>query len=106
MCKRAHRSPAFSYPAPGHDMKRRTFWNATLLAAALCAGASPALADNAADCPNDGVVRMGVEPFDTGARLVPIYDSIGELMGEKIHCTVQVFIATNYNAESEAVGNG
>src|ERR1700757_5402562 len=61
---------------------------------------------NAADCPNDGVVRFGVEPFDTSAKLVPIYDHIGKLLGEKIGCDVKVYVASNYNAEIEAMRNG
>src|ERR1700757_2513263 len=61
---------------------------------------------NAADCPNDGVVRFGVEPFDTSAKLVPIYDHIGKLLGEKIGCEVKIYVATNYNAEIEAMRNG
>jgi phosphonate transport system substrate-binding protein len=70
------------------------------------AAAPNANAANAKDCPNGGVVRFGVEPFDTTAKLVPIYGHIGKLLGEKIGCEVQVFVATNYNAEIEAMRNG
>jgi phosphonate transport system substrate-binding protein len=49
---------------------------------------------------------MGVEPYDTAPRLGPIYEHIGKLLGEKIGCTVQVFVTTNYNAEIEAMRNG
>lgn len=59
-----------------------------------------------ADCPNGGTVRFGVEPYDTGAKLTPIYEKIAKLVGEKIGCDVQVFVATNYNAEIEAMRNG
>jgi len=52
------------------------------------------------------VVRFGVEPYDTAPKLVPIYEHIGKLLGEKIGCEVQVFITTNYNAEIEAMRNG
>jgi phosphonate transport system substrate-binding protein len=76
------------------------------VAAAVVAMAPSARAANAADCPNDGVVRFGVEPFDTSARLVPIYDHIGKLLGEKIGCEVKIFVATNYNAEIEAMRSG
>jgi phosphonate transport system substrate-binding protein len=38
----------------------------------------------AADCPNGGTVRFGVEPYETAARLVPIYNHIGDLIGKKI----------------------
>ena len=78
-----------------------------LLAAAAVAAlgfVTPALA--ASDCPNDGVVRFGVEPFDTAAKLVPIYDHIGKLLGEKLGCEVKVFVTTNYNAEIEAMRAG
>jgi phosphonate transport system substrate-binding protein len=73
---------------------------------AAMAAAPAAYAANAADCPNDGVVRFGVEPFDTSAKLAPIYDHIGKLIGEKIGCEVKVYVATNYNAEIEAMRSG
>jgi len=82
--------------------------------AGLCAGAvlaslatmPAALAANAADCPNNGVVRFGVEPYDTSAKLVPIYEHIGKLIGEKLGCEVKVFVTTSYNAEIEAMRVG
>jgi phosphonate transport system substrate-binding protein len=81
---------------------------AALLGAALAvlAATPAAFAANAADCPNDGVVRFGVEPYDTAARLVPIYQHVGKLISEKLGCDVQVFVTTNYNAEIEAMRNG
>jgi phosphonate transport system substrate-binding protein len=75
---------------------------ALALAIAGAAGA-PARAD---DCPNGGTVRMGVEPYDTAARLVPIYQKVGKLIGDKLGCKVEVFVATSYNAEIEAMRNG
>ncbi len=86
-------------------MHRRTgiLAGAILAALALAPGAQAA---NAKDCPNGGVVRFGVEPFDTSAKLVPIYDHIAALIGEKIGCEVKVFVATNYNAEIEAMRAG
>jgi len=77
---------------------------AAVVAATVASGA--AYAENAKDCPNGGVVRFGVEPFDTAPRLTPIYEHIGKLIGEKIGCEVKVFVATNYNAEIEAMRNG
>lgn len=49
--------------------------------AAVLALAVPTLAAaaNAADCPNGGVVRYGVEPFDTAPRLIPIYEKIATM---------------------------
>jgi phosphonate transport system substrate-binding protein len=72
-------------------------------ASVLAMGPRPAIAD---DCPNGGTVRFGVEPYDTAARLVPIYDKIGKLISDKLGCKVQVFVATGYNAEIEAMRNG
>src|ERR1700745_3417289 len=53
-----------------------------------------------------GRATPGVEPYATAARLVPIYQKVGELIGEKLGCKVEVFVATSYNAEIEAMRNG
>ena len=75
---------------------------AIAVAAAIAACPQPAAAE---DCPNGGTVRFGVEPYDTATRLVPIYEKIGKLIGDKIGCKVEVFVATGYNAEIEAMRN-
>jgi phosphonate transport system substrate-binding protein len=64
------------------------------------------MAANAPDCPNGGTVRFGVEPFETAAKLLPVFNKIGDALGKKIGCTVQVVITTNYSAEIEAMRNG
>jgi len=76
---------------------------AIALTAVGAASPQPAMADN---CPAGGVVRLGVEPYDTAARLVPIYEKVGKLISDKIGCPVRVYVATNYNAEIEAMRNG
>ena len=77
---------------------------ATIAAAvAISTASKPVSAD---DCPNGGTVRFGVEPYDTSARLTPIYEKIGKMIGEKIGCKVEVYVATGYNAEIEAMRNG
>jgi phosphonate transport system substrate-binding protein len=82
--------------------------NRFLMAAAFAAGlatvaaSAPASAQNAS-CPNGGVVRMGVEPYDATAKLVPIYGHIADLIGKQLGCKVEVFIAISYNAEIEAM---
>lgn len=85
-------------------------WNYMVLAAGAAVGlvamSSASYATSAADCPNDGVIRFGVEPYDTEAKLAPIYDHIGKLIGDKVGCEVKVYITTNYNAEIEAMRNG
>ena len=86
-------------------MSRNDPWIlAAAVVMAMMAGRA-AVAAGAADCP-DGAVRFGVEPYDTAARLVPIYQKVGELIGKQLGCPIQVFIATNYNAEIEAMRNG
>jgi phosphonate transport system substrate-binding protein len=67
---------------------------------------SPAFAANAADCPDGGVIRFGVEPYDTAPKLAPIYEHIGKLISDKVGCEVKVFVTTNYNAEIEAMRGG
>ena len=79
---------------------------AGVAAIAFLALAPTAFAAPAADCPNGGTVRFGVEPLDTAPKLTPIYDEIGKVLGQKIGCDVKVFIATSYNAEIEAMRNG
>lgn len=94
-----------SQPSQGVDIVKhftRMLLTATAVAGAV-AIASTAQAATAKDCPNGGTVRFGVEPFDTSAKLAPIYGHIGKLLGEKIGCKVEVFVATNYNAEIEAM---
>ena len=76
---------------------------AIALTAVTTASPQPAMADN---CPAGGTVRLGVEPYDTAARLVPIYEKVGKLIGDKIGCPVRVYVATSYNAEIEAMRNG
>jgi phosphonate transport system substrate-binding protein len=80
-----------------------------MLAGAMLLGlamAQPSVAANVADCPDGGVVRFGVEPYDTSAKLVPIYDHIGKALGDKIGCEVKVYVTTTYNAEIEAMRTG
>ncbi len=74
--------------------------------AALIGAASAAQAASAADCPNGGVVRFGVEPYDTAPKLVPIYDHIGQLIAQKLGCEVKIYVTTSYNAEIEAMRSG
>ena len=84
-------------------MRSRILWGCAIAGATISMMAAEANAANAADCPNGGVVRFGVEPYDTAPKLVPIYDHIGKLISEKLGCEVKVFVTTNYNAEIEAM---
>jgi phosphonate transport system substrate-binding protein len=82
---------------------RHTAASLAILAASLVAGPSLAAAP---DCPNNGEVRFGVEPYDTAAKLVPIYEHIGQLIAKRLDCQVRIFITTSYNAEIEAMRSG
>ena len=87
----------------------RTSQRAGLIAGAVLFSLTTAQmsrAANAPDCPNGGVVRFGVEPYDTSAKLVPIYDHIGKVLGDKLGCEVKVYVTTTYNAEIEAMRVG
>jgi phosphonate transport system substrate-binding protein len=87
-------------------MKLKIFSAGIVAAVSLAAAIPLAQQAPAADCPGGGTVRFGVEPYDTAARLVPIYEKIGKMIGDKVGCNVEVFVATGYNAEIEAMRNG
>jgi phosphonate transport system substrate-binding protein len=75
-------------------------------AAALIAGfAAAATAHAAGSCPNDGVVRFGVEPYESSQRLLPVYTDLANMIGQKLGCKVELYVATSYNAEIEAMRN-
>jgi phosphonate transport system substrate-binding protein len=57
-------------------------------------------------CPNNGTIRFGVEPFEAAARLLPVYGDVAKLIGDKVGCKVELYVATSYNAEIEAMRNG
>jgi phosphonate transport system substrate-binding protein len=69
-------------------------------------GCFAGMAHAAATCPNDGTVRFGVEPYESAARLLPVYTDLANLIGKKIGCKVELYVATSYNAEIEAMRNG
>ena len=77
----------------------------SLATAAILAALTPAFAAEG-DCPNGGTIRMGVEPFDTMARLTPIFGKVGDILGKRLGCKVQVVVTTSYNAEIEAMRAG
>src|ERR1700761_2454535 len=76
-----------------------------LAAVAFAAGLVSGTAHAAGTCPNDGVVRFGVEPYESAQRMLPVYSDLAKLIGDKLGCTVQLYVATSYNAEIEAMRN-
>src|SRR6202521_2735247 len=80
---------------------------ATLVACALLALAPAASVTNAqttaADCPNGGTIRFGVEPYEDAALLAPAYQPLADALGKALNCKVELNITTNYTAEIEAM---
>ncbi len=76
-----------------------------LAAVAWLVGLVSVTAHAAGTCPNDGVVRFGVEPYESAQRMLPVYTDLAKLIGDKLGCTVQLYVATSYNAEIEAMRN-
>ena len=56
-----------------------------------------------ASCPDNGTVRMAVEPFDDTAIMTPVYQQLASKLGRRLGCTVDLTITTNYTAEVEAM---
>jgi phosphonate transport system substrate-binding protein len=69
------------------------------------AGATASGAAAADTCPN-GSIRMGVEPYEDAAKLIPLYNKVASALGAKLHCEVKVTIADSYVAEILAMKNG
>src|ERR1700730_19211019 len=86
-------------------MKTSKFLVTFLATLTLAAGFTAATANAADVCPNNGVVRFGVEPFESAQRMLPVYTDVAKLIGDKLGCTVQLYVATSYNAEIEAMRN-
>jgi phosphonate transport system substrate-binding protein len=80
-------------------MKRSTLFFAAAAVGLLAGGAA-----QAADCPEGGL-RFGVEPYESAQRLLPVYNDLSKLIGDKLGCPMQLFIATSYTAEIEAMRN-
>lgn len=79
---------------------------ATAALALAVAVPSVAFAADATDCPNNGTVRFGVEPYEDGGKLLPVYNDLMKLLSDKLGCKVELFIATSYTAEVEAMRAG
>jgi phosphonate transport system substrate-binding protein len=73
-------------------------------AVALTASFAASTAYAAGDCPKEGV-RFGVEPYESSQRMLPVYNDLTKLISDKLGCKVQLYIATSYNAEIEAMRN-
>lgn len=80
---------------------------AAVLASLLAlGGAAPVSAATASDCPSGGSVRFAVEPYEAATRLLPAFDALTKMIGERLGCTVELTIPTSYTAEVEAMRSG
>ncbi len=75
-------------------------------ALALATPGAASAQGTASDCPNNGTVRFGVEPFEDAAILAPAYQPLADALGKALNCKIELNITTNYTAEIEAMRSG
>jgi phosphonate transport system substrate-binding protein len=86
-------------PSPLWITARLAVISALLLALPGAASAQ----GTAADCPNNGTIRFGVEPYEDAAILAPAYQPLADALGKALNCNVELDITDNYTAEIEAM---
>lgn len=89
-------------------MRRARLLAALVLAASLaltaCGGPPGPAAGDSPTCP-DGRIRMGVEPFEDPAKLVPAAEVLGDALERRLNCPVEVQVTEDYSAEVLAMRN-
>ena len=73
------------------------------LAVSIATLPAPAAHATAADCPNNGVVRLAAIPAEDTTLLGPVLDHLGKLIADKLDCQVKVTFGTSYTAAIEAM---
>ncbi|MFS8099986.1 phosphate/phosphite/phosphonate ABC transporter substrate-binding protein [Lentzea alba] len=58
------------------------------------------------DCPDNGRVRFGVEPYEAPDKLKPAYEVLAKALTTKLGCEVELQIVDDYAAEVLAMRNG
>ncbi|MEV6240579.1 phosphate/phosphite/phosphonate ABC transporter substrate-binding protein [Lentzea sp. NPDC051838] len=76
---------------------------ATLILTTACGSAT---STSSGDCPNNGHVRFGVEPYEDPAKLKPAYEVLAKALTKKLGCEVELQIVDDYAAEVLAMRNG
>ena len=89
-------------PALPSITSRLAFVCALLLATPAAASAQA----EASDCPNNGTLRFGVEPYEDAAMLAPAYQPLADALGKAMNCNIELNITTSYTAEIEAMRSG
>lgn len=77
---------------------------AASLALTACAGPSGPAAAESPTCPG-GQIRMGIEPFEDPAKLVPAAEILGDALERRLSCPVRVQVTEDYAAEVLAMRN-
>lgn len=77
---------------------------ATTLLLTACGGPSSSDAASSPTCP-DGRIRMGVEPFEDPAKLIPAAEVLGDALERRLSCPVEVQVTEDYSAEVLAMRN-
>lgn len=77
---------------------------AGLLALTACGGPAGTGAAASPTCP-DGKIRMGVEPFEDPAKLIPAAQVLGDALQRSLSCPVEVQVTEDYSAEVLAMRN-
>ncbi|MET0189097.1 MAG: phosphate/phosphite/phosphonate ABC transporter substrate-binding protein [Pseudonocardia sediminis] len=77
---------------------------AGLLTLTACGGPSESGAAASPTCP-DGRIRMGVEPFEDPAKLLPAARVLGEALQRRLNCPVDIQVTEDYSAEVLAMRN-
>jgi phosphonate transport system substrate-binding protein len=76
---------------------------ATLLLTTACGSTT---STSSGDCPNNGHVRFGVEPYEAPDKLKPAYEVLAKALTRKLGCEVELQIVDDYAAEVLAMRNG
>lgn len=83
--------------------------SAALLTVATACGADSSgttQGANGIECPNNGTVRFGVEPFEDPAKLTPAYTVLAQALEKQLGCKVELSVVSGYSAEVLAMRNG
>jgi phosphonate transport system substrate-binding protein len=69
----------------------------------LCVAVQPAQPARAADCPGDGIVRVGLIPGEDTPTMMAVYKPISEDLSRRLGCPVELSISSSYTAAIEAM---
>ncbi|NKE57675.1 phosphate/phosphite/phosphonate ABC transporter substrate-binding protein [Lentzea sp. PSKA42] len=77
-----------------------------LAATLVLTACGPTNSASGGDCPNNGKIRFGVEPYEDPEKLKPAYDVLAKALATKLGCEVELQAVDDYAAEVLAMRNG